>query len=143
MPNFKSDNYNQTTMTVVNFEEQIQLDPFALAIHHLIDNSIDLSDFYKRYKNDNGGRAAYNPSILLKIVLYAYAKGVTSSREIQWQCEHNVIFNSLACGQVPHFSGIANFVSSNPEAIASVFEQVLLVCDEQGLLGHELLAIDG
>lgn len=143
MPNFKPDNYDQTTMTVVNFEEQIQLDPFALAIHHLIDNNIDLSAFYERYKNDQGGRSAYNPSILLKIVLYAYAKGVTSSREMQWQCEHNVIFNSLACGHVPHFTGIAGFVSGNAEAVADVFEQVLLICDQQGLLGHELIAIDG
>jgi len=143
MPNFKPHNYDQTSMVVVNYEEQLQLDPFALTLHHLIDHKIDLAVFYERYKNEDGGRAAYNPSILLKVILYAYSKGVTSSREIQWQCEHNVIFNALACGQVPHFTGIAHFISSQPEAVESVFEQVLLVCDEQGLLGHELLAIDG
>lgn len=143
MPNFKPDNYNQTTMVVTNFEEQIQLDPFALTVHHLIDRKINLHAFEAHYKNDDGGRSAYNPSVLLKVVLYAYYKGITSSREIQWQCEHNVIFNSLACGHVPHFTSLASFVSRFPEAIANVFEQVLLVCDEQGLLGHELLAIDG
>lgn len=143
MPNFKPDNYDQTTMVVINFEEQLQLDPFALTVHHLIDQKIDLDVFYNQYKNDEGGRSAYNPSILLKIILFAYYKGITSSREIQWQCEHNVIFSSLACGTVPHFTSLASFVSRFPDAIASVFEQVLLVCDEQGLLGHELLAIDG
>lgn len=143
MPNFKPDNYDQDTMMVINFQEQLSLDPFALTLHHLIDNQIDLSFFYEKYKNDGGGRSAYNPSILLKIVLYAYYKGVTSSREIQWQCEHNVIFNSLACGSVPHFTSIAAFVSEHPGAIEDVFEQVLLVCDAQGLLGHDLLAIDG
>ena len=143
MPNFKPDNYNQDTMLVVNFLEQLHLDPFALTLHHLIDNKIDLSDFYAKYHNDFGGRQAYKPSILLKIVLYAYYKGIKSSREMQWQCEHNVIFNALACGAVPHFTLIAAFVSGHPQEITSIFEQVLLVCDEQGLLGHELIAIDG
>ncbi|MGQ9427699.1 transposase, partial [Gilvimarinus sp. F26214L] len=77
------------------------------------------------------------------IVLFAYSKGITSSREIQWQCEKNITFKALSCDSVPHFTSIANFVSSYPEAIESVFEQVLLVCDQQGLLGNELFAIDG
>jgi len=80
---------------------------------------------------------------LLKIVLFAYSKGIQSSRDIQWQCEHNIIFKALSCDSVPHWTSIANFVSAYPDAIESVFEQVLLVCDQQGLLGHELLAIDG
>lgn len=143
MPNFKPHNYDQSAMVVINFEEQLALDPFALTLHHLIDNSIDLSAFHDKYNNDAGGRAAYNPSILLKIVLFAYAKGVQSSREIQWQCEHNIIFKALSCDSVPHWTSIANFISAYPDAIESVFEQVLLVCDQQGLLGHELLAIDG
>lgn len=143
MPNFKPDNYNQTAMVVVNFEEQLALDPFALTLHHLIDKHIDLSVFYAKYKNDGGGRSAYNPSILLKIILFAYSKGVKSSRDIQWQCEHNILFKALSCDSVPHFTSIASFISSHPDAIEDVFEQVLLVCDQQGLLGHELLAIDG
>lgn len=143
MPNFKPHNYDQSAMVVINFEEQLALDPFALTLHHLIDNHIDLSVFYEKYSNDAGGRAAYNPSILLKIILFAYAKGVQSSRDIQWQCEHNIIFKALSCDSVPHWTSIANFISAYPDAIESVFEQVLLVCDEEGLLGHALLAIDG
>tara|TARA_R110002072_G_scaffold977_18_gene8100 strand:- start:1225 stop:2385 length:1161 start_codon:yes stop_codon:yes gene_type:complete len=143
MPNFKPDDYAQSAMVVVNFEEQLALDPFALTLHHLIDNSIDLSAFYEKYKNDGGGRAAYNPSIMLKIVLFAYSRNVQSSRDIQWQCEKNIIFKALSCDSVPHFTSISNFISAHPEVIESVFEQVLLTCDSQGLLGHELLAIDG
>ena len=143
MPNFKPDDYTQSTMVVINFEDQLALDPFALTLHHLIDNCIDLSAFYKKYKNDGGGRAAYNPSIMLKIILFAYSKGVQSSRDIQWQCEHNTIFKALSCDSVPHWTSIAKFISAHPDAIESVFEQVLLTCDRQGLLGHELLAIDG
>jgi len=143
MPNFKKYNYNQTSMVVINFEDQIQPGTFEYTLHQLIDNHIDLSAFYDQYRNDKGGRSAYDPAILLKIILFAYSKGITSSREIQWQCEHNIIFKALSCDSVPHFTSVARFVSSYPDAIESVFEQILLVCDQQGLLGHELLAIDG
>ncbi|GAB5453191.1 MAG: IS1182-like element ISMac1 family transposase [Halioglobus sp.] len=143
MPNFKPYDYNQTAMVVVNFEEQLQPGTFEFTLHHLVDNHIDLSAFYDKYRNEGGGRAAYDPAILLKIILFAYSKGITSSREIQWQCEHNIIYKALSCDTVPHFTGIASFISSYPDAIESVFEQVLMVCDEQGLLGNELFAIDG
>lgn len=143
MPNFRKYDYNQDAMIVVNFEEQLQPNTFEYTLHKLIEEHIDLSAFYAKYKNDGGGRSAYDPAILLKIILFAYSKGITSSREIQWQCEHNIIFKALSCDTVPHFTGIAAFVSGHPDAIESIFEQVLLVCDQQGLLGNELLAIDG
>lgn len=143
MPNFKKYNYSQSTMIVVDFEEQLQPGTFEFTLHKLIDNHIDLSVFYDKYNNDTGGRSAYDPAILLKIILYAYSKGIRSSRDIQWQCEHNIIFKALSCDSVPHFTSIASFVSSYPDAIESVFEQVLLVCDQQGLLGNDLFAIDG
>lgn len=81
--------------------------------------------------------------MLLKIILFAYSKGMTSSREIAWSCETNITFMALACQRTPHWTTIADFVSSNPDAIKSIFEQVLLICEEQGLIGHDLIAIDG
>jgi transposase len=143
MPNFRPDNYDQSVMMVLNFLDQLELDRFAFTLHHLIDNRIDLSAFHEKYKNDGGGRAAYNPAIMLKIILFAYSKGIRSSRDIQWHCANNMMFKSLSCDSVPHWTSIAKFISAYPDAIESVFEQVLLACDEQGLLGHELLAIDG
>lgn len=143
MPNFKKYNYQQTAMVVIDFEEQLQPGTFEFTLHKLIDHHIDLSVFHEQYQNDTGGRSAYDPAILLKIILFAYSKGITSSREIQWQCEHNIVFKALSCDTVPHFTCIASFISSHPDAIESVFEQVLLVCDQQGLLGNELFAIDG
>lgn len=143
MPNFKPYDYNQDAMVVINFLEQLRPKTFEHTLHNLIDHHIDLSAFYEKYKNDGGGRSAYDPAIMLKIILFAYSKGITSSREIQWQCETNIIFKALSCDSVPHYTGIASFISAYPDAIESVFEQVLLVCSEQGLLGNELLAIDG
>jgi transposase len=143
MPNFKPYNYNQTAMVVINYQDQLQPGTFEYTLHHLIDQKLDLSAFYEKYQNDATGRKAYDPAILLKIILFAYSKGITSIREIEWCCETNIIFKALSCDTVPHFTTIASFVSQQPEAIEDLFEQVLLICHEQGLLGNELFAIDG
>ena len=143
MPKFKSFNYDQISMIVVNFRDQLQPGTFEHAVHHLVDNKLDLSIFYPKYQNDDVGRPAYDPSLLLKIILFSYSKGITSSREIQWCCETNIIFKALSCDTVPHFTTIAAFVSERTEEIEALFEQVLLICDHQGLLGKELFAIDG
>lgn len=102
-----------------------------------------MSVFYPRISNDETGRPAYDPAILLQIILLACSKGITSSREIEWQCQHNIIFKALSCDSAPHFTTIASFVSDRPEEIADLFEQILLICHEQGLLANELIAIDG
>jgi transposase len=143
MPKFIPYDYNQSSMVVINFEDQLVPGTFEHAVHYLIDNKLDVSVFYPRYQNDEVGRPAFDPAILLKIILFAYSKGITSTREIQWCCENNIIFKALSCNTVPHFTSIAGFVSNSPLEIESVFEQVLLICDEQGLLGKELFAIDG
>ena len=143
MPNFKPYDYNQTSMVVINYQDQLQPGTFELAVHHLIGSRLDLSAFHKKYTNDKGGRSAYDPAVLLKIILFAYSKGITSSREIEWCCDTNIIFKALSCDSVPHFTTIASFVSSYPDAIEDLFEQVLLICYQEGLLGNELFAIDG
>ena len=143
MPTFKPYNYQQTAMIVLNYEDQLQPGTFEYAVHYLIEHKLDLSIFYPRYQNDDNGRPAYDPAILLKIILFAYSKGIKSSREIQWCCEHNILFKALACDAVPHFTTLAAFVSGRSEEIAALFEQILLICYQQDLLGNELFAIDG
>jgi transposase len=143
MPNYKPYDYNQSSMVVINYQDQLQAGTFEHALHHLIDNKIDLRIFHPRYKNDDTGRPAYDPAILLKIILFAYSKGITSSREIQWCCETNIIFKALSCDSVPHFTTIAHFVSSHVKEIEDLFSQIVLICNEQGLIGNELFAIDG
>jgi transposase len=143
MPRFKHYNYDQDTMVVINYKEQLQPGTFEHAVHYLIEHKLDLSVFHPKYRNDDTGRLAYDPAILLKIILFAYSKGITSSREMQWCCETNIIFKALSCDTAPHFTTLAKFVSSHADEIEELFEQVLLVCHEQGLLGNELFAIDG
>jgi len=142
MPRFKHYNYDQDSMVVINYQEQLQPGTFEQAVHYLIEHKLDLSVFHPRYRNDDTGRLAYDPAILLKIILFAYSKGITSSREIQWCCETNIIFKALSCDTVPHFTTLAKFVSQHADEIEELFEQILLVCHEQGLLGNELFAID-
>jgi len=143
MPKFLPYDYSQSSMVVINFQDQLQPGTFEHAIHYLIDSKLDLSVFYPRFRNEETGRPAFDPAILLKIILFAYSKGITSSREIEWCCKTNVIFKALSCDTEPHFTTLAGFVSRCPDEIEQVFEQVLLICHEQGLLGNELLAIDG
>ncbi|WP_119396541.1 IS1182 family transposase [Salinibius halmophilus] len=143
MPNFIPYDYGQNSMVVINYADQLQPGTFEHAVYYLVEHKLDMSVFESYYKNDDGGRAAYDPRVLLKIVLFAYSKGIRSSREIQWQCQHNIIFKALSCDAVPHFTTIAAFISERREQVISLFEQILLICDQQGLLGKELFAIDG
>jgi transposase len=134
---------NETRLIPINFKAQLQPGSFEYALNHLIEKKIDLTGFDELYKNDENGRRAYNPAILLKIILFAYSRGITSSRDIEWYCQHHVIFMALACGSTPHYTTIAAFISGHPEKVSDLFNQVLTVCHEQGLLGYELFATDG
>ncbi|UDM06387.1 transposase [Halomonas sp. NyZ770] len=125
MPRFKVYNYDQNAMVVINYQDQLQPGTFEHAVHYLIEYKLDLSVFHPKYRNDATGRLAYDPAILLKIILFAYSKGITSSREMQWCCD-----------TVSHFTTLASFVSWHADEVEALFKQVLLVC-------HELFAIDG
>ncbi|HEY4760050.1 MAG TPA: transposase, partial [Thermoguttaceae bacterium] len=104
---------------------------------------IDVSVFDARYDNEETGAPAYDPALLLKLVLYAYSRGMLSSREIERACRENVIFMALSADTQPHFTTIAHFISSMATEIEPIFRDVLLYCDELGLIGKELFAIDG
>ena len=141
MARFKPYDYHQTKLVPVSFERQILPGTFEAALSRLIDEEIDLSVFEARYRNDEVGAPAYDPAILLKVILAAYAR--TSSREIARLCRENVLFMALAADSAPHFTTIADFIATLDREIVSVFRDVLLVCDEMGLIGREMFAVDG
>jgi transposase len=143
MARFKHYDYGQMKMLPVSFQEQILPGTFEFTLNHLIDHEIDLTVFEHRYRNDETGAPAYDPAILLKVILYAYSRGVTSSRSIERLCRENVVFMALSADSNPHFTTIAGFIARLDAEIVSVFRDVLLVCDEAGLIGRELFAIDG
>ncbi|MBN4054499.1 transposase [Nitrospira defluvii] len=143
MARYKPYDYNQSKLIPIYFDEQILPGTFEYALNHIVDKELDLSIFLDRYKNDNTGASAYDPAILLKIVLFAYSHGITSSRKIEAAGQNNILFKALSAATVPHFTTIADFISSMEAEITPLFRNVLLICDEMGLIGKEMFAIDG
>jgi len=143
MARFRDYSYEQTLMVPVSLERQIQPGTFEYALNYLVDKHIDRSVFDERYSNDETGAPAIDPAILLKVVLFAYSRGILSSRKIARACEENVVFMALAADTRPHFTTIAGFVSSTGEAIGTVFRDVLTICYSEGLIGKHMFAVDG
>lgn len=143
MANFKADNVRQQTLLNVDFIEVLGTNTFEYSLYCLLEREELLGAFIAQYKNHHSGRKAYHPAMLLRVIFYAYYRGITSSRVIESLCETDLKFMALAAGETPHFTTIANFVSAYPEAISDVFQRVLLICDESGLIGKEHFAIDG
>ena len=88
-------------------------------------------------------RLAYDPAMLLKVVLFAYSRGITSSRKIEKACWENVIFMALSADSQPHFTTITDFISRMHRPVGELFLQILMVCDQLDLIGKDMFAIDG
>ena len=136
-------NYDQMKMIPVSYEKQILPGSFEYSLSWLVDKELDLSAFDQHYRNDENGRPAYDPRLLLKIIILAYSKGVTSSRRIEALCRENIIFMALSADLRPDHSTISDFISRSPEAISDLFGQIVLICDQLGLIGKDMFAIDG
>jgi transposase len=142
MPRFKPI-HQGLKLLPVDFDKQVQPGSFEYALCQLIDHELDLSAFHARYKNDLEGAPAYDPAVLLKLILLAYSRGIVSSRKIEAACRENVVFIAVSGDSQPNFTTLAAFVSELGDLAAQLFAQVLVVCDRQGLIGREMFAIDG
>lgn len=143
MAKYKSYDYSQRVMIPISLDDQLMPGTLEFAIHALVETRMDTTIFDAHYHNDETGRTAYDPKVLLKIILLGYSRGLTSSRKLEQACKENVVFMSLACGQKPDHSTIAAFVSSMKDEILLLFRDVLMVCEESSLLGGTFFALDG
>lgn len=143
MARFKDYNLDQDKLIPICFSKQVTPGTFEYTISYLVDNILDLSVFETRYNNNDTGAPAYDPALLLKIVFVAYSRGVTSSRKIERLCRENIVFMALSADSQPHFTTIANFISRMDEVIQPLFVEVLMTCDQAGLIGGKMFAIDG
>jgi transposase len=143
MAKYKRYDYKQSLMIPVSLEEQLVPGTLEFAIHTLVERRMDMSVFDDNYQNDETGRSAYDPKILLKVVLLAYSRGLISSRAIERACCENVLFMAMSCNQRPDHSTIAAFVSSMKDQILPLFCDILLVCEQENLLGGTFFALDG
>jgi transposase len=104
---------------------------------------MDLAAFYGAYRQDGHGRAAFDPAVMVAVLLYAYARGIRSSRAIERACEEDVAFRVLAAHQVPDHTTIARFRQRHQNALARLFGEVLALCADAGPVCADVLAVDG
>ncbi|MEE9319488.1 MAG: transposase [Granulosicoccus sp.] len=124
MARYKDYNLGQSKLIPIVFSEQITPGIFEHTLSFLIDEHLDMSLFDARYKKDEVGSPAYDPALLLKITLAAYARGRKSSRQIERLCRENVIFMALSADSQPHFTMIAGFIARTGDVIESLFVSV-------------------
>jgi transposase len=134
-------------------EQQILLPPsmqewlpeghLALFLSDVV-NTLDLTPILRVYEAGNGrGQPPYPPTMMVKLLLYAYCTGRTSSRGIEEATYTDVAFRVLSANQHPDHSAIAEFRRRHLEGLAGLFLDVLKLCQQAGLvkLGH--VALDG
>ena len=143
MARYKPYDVKQITLVPVSFQDQILPGSFEYALNEIVDEHIDMRPFEARYNNDATGCLAYDPAILLKIVLFGYYKGIISSRKLAEACERNVVFKALTADTQPHFTTVADFVAAMHQEIAGIFRDVLIYADALGMIGKDTFAIDG
>jgi len=95
MAKYKPCSSAQGQLFLVMYSQQIQPGTFELTLNHLIDNELDLSCFDCRFTKDETGAPSFDSGILLKIILFVYSRGITSSSKIAKCCEEHVIFMVL------------------------------------------------
>jgi transposase len=141
--NFIPDTVNQTLLFPPSLHDWL---PDGHLARFLLDvvAALDLSAIYKSYQDKDGrGQAAYAPEMMVRLLLYGYAKGVYSSRKIQTRTFEDLAFRYLSGDQHPDHATIAEFRKRHLDALSGLFTQALLLCSEAGLvkLGH--VSIDG
>ncbi|MGH7734666.1 MAG: transposase, partial [Gemmatimonadales bacterium] len=104
---------------------------------------VDLSKFHEAHPNDGVGRRAYDPEMMLGLLIYSYCSGIRSSRRIARGCRSDLAMKVICCDVVPDHDAIGRFRADHEQAIKDVFTDVLMLCGALGLAGLGLVAIDG
>ena len=112
--------------------DQIQSGTFEFALDHLVDHELDCSALDARFNNDDSGASAYDPRVMLKLVLLAYSRGLITSRKIEQACAHNVLFIAISGDSQPGYSHIAKFVRELGDEVQALFTQVRMTCVSPG-----------
>jgi transposase len=104
---------------------------------------LDTSALHARHSNDGAGRRAYDPDMLLALLVYAYCTGLRSSRQIERRCETDVAFRVICANNVPDHTTIARFRQHHSAGTVRLFADVLMLCAEAGLASVGVVAVDG
>ena len=104
---------------------------------------MDLRSFYVGHREDGWGAPAFEPTMMVTLLLYAYCIGERSSRRIERRCQEDIAFRVITANSAPDHSTIARFRQANEQALAACFSKVLRLCGAAGLLRVGVVALDG
>jgi transposase len=139
---FKSYDIDQRLLLPPDLREWLPEDHLCYFLQEVV-NELDLSKIYASYEGGPGGRPAFDPRMMICLLLYGYCVGMASSRKLEKATHESVPFRVLSAGQHPDHDTIAAFRRRHLEALSELFVQVLRLCQQAGLvrLGH--VALDG
>lgn len=141
-PNFVRGDRDQLFLMPADMREWLPDGHLALFVIDVVDG-LDLSRFVGRYRVDGRGGAAYDPAVMVALLVYAYCVGERSSRRIERRCVEDVAYRVVAGNLRPDHATIARFRVDHEAALAELFVQVLALCAEAGLVRVGLVAVDG
>jgi transposase len=142
MVNVRRVERDQLLLMPPSLSDWLPLDHLAWFIVDVV-TELDLSRFYGSLRTDGRGGAAYDPRVMLGVLLYAYCVGERSSRRIEQRLCDDVAFRVIAVNQQPDHATLARFRRRHQDAIAGVFTQVVALCIAEGLVQAGVVAIDG
>ncbi|MBE2321067.1 transposase [Solirubrobacter sp. CPCC 204708] len=132
----------QSFLMPPDVREWLPDDHFAWFVLDAVE-SMDLDAFYAVYRADGRARPAFDPAMMVALILYAYARGTRSSRAIERACIEDIAYRVIAAQRKPDHATVARFVERHQDALAGVFGEVLGLCARAGLVGLNIVAIDG
>ena len=140
--NFRPTNREQGFLMPPDMKEWL---PEGDLVWFVIDavKQIDLRPFYRKYRQDGKGNTAYEPAMMVTLLVYAYCLGVRSSRKIERLCQVDVGFRVITGNQGPDHSTLCRFRQGNRKQIGELFTHILQLCAEAGLVKLGLVALDG
>jgi transposase len=141
-PNFIECDREQAYLMPPSLRDWVAEDHLVWTVLEAV-KGMDLGAFYCSYRADGYGRPAYDPAMMVALLLYAYARGNRSSRGIERECEEDVVYRIIAANRVPDHSTIAEFRVRHETALAGLFGEVLHLCKEAGLVSVGVIAVDG
>ncbi len=139
---FRRYDQSQCLLLPPSLEDWLPEDHEARFVSEVVDELLDLSPIYASYASASGA-PPYDPRMMLKLLLYAYATGVTSSREIERRCHLDVAFRWLSANEAPDYRSVARFRRRHLDALPALFLQVLALCGNAGLVRLGRVALDG
>jgi len=133
---------DQAFLLPPDLREWLPADHLAWFVLDVVDQ-LDLGPFLAAYRSDGHGRAAYDPRLLLSVLLYAYCTGIRSSRQIERRCHEDIAFRVLAANSTPDHVTIARFRVRHERALAGLLVASLRLCAAAGMVRLGLVALDG